>query len=61
MDTKVMAPAITPRRTEPAITELSKFFKDGVTAASTAKGWESVAIIAAVIAAGTATVALLTS
>ena len=54
-ETKVMAPAITTSRMLPAMTELSRFFSDGVTAASATRGCDIVAMAAAVTAAGTAT------
>ena len=37
-ETAVTAAKIAPNTTPPATTELSKFFKDGVTAASATKG-----------------------
>ncbi len=55
-DTAVTPATITPRTTPPAITELIRFFNDGVTAAWAARGLERAAPMATVRAAGTARV-----
>ena len=58
-ETAVTAAKIAPRTTPPATTELSKFFKDGVTAASATKGWAIMEATAAVTPATAASVFLL--